>query len=367
MPSYLLAHDHKDQHSLRAIKQLIATKGKGWAVLRGILPLLEHSYTQYPTQFSSFHRLSRASRMRSAARTLHSLYDSDRKAFSYIGEWRERARAALGCCPYCGLPGSITLDHYLPRDLKYFPHYASLEQNLVPACFDCQTRKGNFVPLLSRGRRRHKVVRLQKVRRRTPRQPQRTAAPARRRPRKHVLLTMPPYRSGQDLPHQGAQRIIHPFYDRFLAKPVLTLRRAPGGERPLQIHVINCLPREQAVLRFHLRKLQVERRGAGPFMRFHATVRKSFRERKVGNLLAALDELPKLLAEAVARGGGTANCLEAVAIRHLSQDRGTLQELVDRAAAPTPKLELQSAARRTGLPSGSSRAPLDLRLGAGRR
>lgn len=359
MPSYLKRPDRQSAPDLDAIRQLIASKGKGWAKLQGILPFLRYSFEPYPTQLSISHCLSRIRPATTAAKTLHDLYDSKRKAFRYIGERRERGRKNLGCCPYCGLPGNITLDHYLPRDLKYFPHYSVLEVNLVPACFDCQILKGNFVPLPSAGTRRSR----ERQRKRLLREPlrQRELATAKRvlRLRKRASDSRASQGlAANELPSQSDRRIVHPYYDRFLAKPVLALRARMDLKRNLSILVRNCTMREQAILRFHLQKLQVERRAAASFKRFQSVVKKSFRERDIQNVSDARVQLDFLLKEAIKRGKSI-NYLEAVTIRHLCVDDVALLELIDRAREPIPKLVLQSAARRTGAPSGSSFKPIE--------
>lgn len=49
-------------------------------------------------------------------------------------------------CPSCGDIGSPkTLDHYLPK--ANYPWLSICPYNLVPACWDCNTEKGNPVPL----------------------------------------------------------------------------------------------------------------------------------------------------------------------------------------------------------------------------
>lgn len=45
-----------------------------------------------------------------------------------------------GRCPLCGHGPAATLDHYLPCGT--FPEFAVLPVNLVPACWPCNTRKG---------------------------------------------------------------------------------------------------------------------------------------------------------------------------------------------------------------------------------
>lgn len=50
--------------------------------------------------------------------------------------------AANDLCPICGGVGRVkTLDHYLPK--ANYPQLSVLPYNLVPACRDCNTEKGN--------------------------------------------------------------------------------------------------------------------------------------------------------------------------------------------------------------------------------
>ncbi|MDR6679510.1 HNH endonuclease [Pseudomonas oryzihabitans] len=52
--------------------------------------------------------------------------------------------SAAGSCPMCGGIGRPrTLDHYLPK--ARYPAFSVLPHNLVPACRDCNTDKGNPV------------------------------------------------------------------------------------------------------------------------------------------------------------------------------------------------------------------------------
>lgn len=358
MPSYLKRPDSKSAPDLKAIRQLIASKGKGWAKLRGIMPFLQQSFELYPSQLSSNYRFTRLRPANTAAKTLHNLYDSRRKAFRYISELRERGRNKLGCCPYCGLPGNITLDHYLPRDLTGFPHYSALETNLVPACFDCQLLKRNYIPVPSVGARRNKV--RQRIRRK--REPlwskkRVIAYPVRRLRKRMGALKASQASSTTELPFHGDRRFVHPYYDSFLGRPVLTLRASENLKRNLYIEVRNCNVREQAILRFHLRKLKVEQRLTASFERFQSIAEKSFRERNIRTISAAEQQLDYLVSEAIKRGKAINN-LEAVTMRHLRADEFAIRELLRRAKEPIPHLVQQTAARKTGASAGSSIKPI---------
>ena len=63
---------------------------------------------------------------------------------------RERSHEAIrheilrstrsGVCSYCSVSPAVSLDHVLPR--KIYPEFSVLAQNLVPACGDCNRKKG---------------------------------------------------------------------------------------------------------------------------------------------------------------------------------------------------------------------------------
>jgi hypothetical protein len=46
-------------------------------------------------------------------------------------------------CPYCGFGRATTLDHYLPK--SRYPQFSVTPDNLIPACKDCQSKKGRHV------------------------------------------------------------------------------------------------------------------------------------------------------------------------------------------------------------------------------
>lgn len=49
--------------------------------------------------------------------------------------------APLGKCPLCGVGQVSTLDHFMSK--AYYPYFAVLPINLVPACSDCNTKKAS--------------------------------------------------------------------------------------------------------------------------------------------------------------------------------------------------------------------------------
>lgn len=60
-------------------------------------------------------------------------------AFSYIKQWADNPSSVS--CPYCGRKGLGTIDHYLPQD--QFAVFSVYSPNMVPACHQCQSKKGS--------------------------------------------------------------------------------------------------------------------------------------------------------------------------------------------------------------------------------
>jgi HNH endonuclease len=54
------------------------------------------------------------------------------------------AAAPHSRCPLCGQRNVATLDHHLPKSI--FPVLAVAPANLIPACFDCNKKKGETTP-----------------------------------------------------------------------------------------------------------------------------------------------------------------------------------------------------------------------------
>lgn len=66
--------------------------------------------------------------------------------YRYLLRSAKQVRASIfqankgGRCPLCGQGQASTLDHYLPTEA--FPEFSIFPLNLVPACYDCNQRKG---------------------------------------------------------------------------------------------------------------------------------------------------------------------------------------------------------------------------------
>ena len=346
MPSYLPMFHSETPLDLLAIKNTIEKKGKGWAVLRGLVPFLMYHFHSYPHYLSNQNHFPQLKRHSSAGKLLHSLYDRKSKAFAYIRESRERGRKTLGCCPYCGLPGNVTLDHYLPRDVKLFPHYAALKVNLVPACFDCQLKKSNFSPSVS-AKTRLAAKRVEKQGAHGRHAPIGSFVAPRGNSTKLLAKTARMRKRGYPTNfHQLSNRIIHPYYDAFLQNPVIFFSTNWHGEAGYKINVRNCTTRERSLLEFHIRAIGLAQRAEAPIRHFKAAILKHFKRTGIHTPTSALAALPGLLEDAIERGGGVKNYLEAVTIRSLSSDAPELARIVELSQVRDFRLKRVSLGRR---------------------
>lgn len=348
MPSYLPNFYIDDESTgLGAIKDLVSKRGKGWAALRNLTPFLKFCFSNYYSNFSKkyyFRKLKPASR---DSAVLYSLYDSGRNGFKYIKRLRERGKARLGCCPYCGLPGNITLDHYLPRDLKLFPHYSAYEMNLVPACFSCQIKKSNFSPDVT-VKARLTALRADKLRVRALREKAKKYKVQKRVVSRFLKKATVSGDANLIGFRNVRSRFIHPYYDDFLRKPVVFLSSTAEINGCWKIIVKNCSAREKELLNFHLREIDLESRALGKIEHFEEAVLSHFKRLGVRTYNDAFAALPGLLDDALKRGGGSKNYLEAVTIRSLSSNTSALNRLVDLAKNTDHFLEKISESRKVG-------------------
>jgi len=137
---------------------------------------------------------------------LKKLYDS--KARVAI-DHRDGIRAIeRRLCPYCGYNSPNTLDHFLPKDI--YPEFSMYGKNLIPACGDCNNRKGVNV-----------------------------------------------WKDGQ-------RQFINPYCDAFLVEECVHLSIIPDPVREYEIPLFefdffwnDCTPEEQNIFRAHFAHLEV--------------------------------------------------------------------------------------------------------------
>ena len=213
----------------------------------------------------------------------------------------------LGACPYCGLPGNVSVDHYLPRLAAGFPHLSVCSANLVPACSACQQAKGSFF---------------------------------------YSRSSIKPVRNLQTRNRPDPLRILHPYLDRFLSKNVLRMVYTTDSQGTPVLNAVestqSCETAHRRLLAFHLRTLKVTARAALPLRRYHRAV---VEEISGANTLADAERrLARMSRAAIARAGGAINSLEAVYIRSLLCDSAAVSRLMLQAVQPRKMLRRVSKA-----------------------
>lgn len=68
-----------------------------------------------------------------------------------VAEWNAKAQSLGGVCYYCGVGGELTVDHALPLSRGG----TNFIDNLLPACFSCNSKKGaktaiEYIELITR-------------------------------------------------------------------------------------------------------------------------------------------------------------------------------------------------------------------------
>lgn len=302
-----LSLEHTIEDNLRALETYIQERGKGWATLRAQKRFLHEQYKLYSKNVFEPIGLRLPRSKYPHAGILYGLYDSRKNCFSYISRIREAAKN-LGCCPYCGLPGSITLDHYLPRFRTGFPQFSALSLNLVPACMECQLAKSSYFS-------------------------------------NRMLSKRPKCRINQRA--SNYKRVLHPYFDKFLKNPVLGVRFSVIGAQLLDTDLLAravCKPQDRSLLEYHLRKMKVNRRAQSFFDHYRRAIIEEIKGLNPINVNTAMSHLPVLISAARERGGKAENYLEVAYLRSLLSDVQAVQLLVTEALAGTPALQQTNAA-----------------------
>jgi len=312
------------QQDLAALREILAKQLKASPTLRDCWRIIEQEYRAYELRYRQPIPLRKLKRIDgSSARHLHELYDRRINCFSYIEILRDNANKILRSCPYCGLPGDLTLDHYLPRSANLFPHLSVLTANLVPACMPCQMAKGAFYPGLSK---RQRVL------------------PVSQRLGKHGL--------GADRPVRGAfnrliarkarltrpARILHPYFDEIFSTRMMRLVDVNGIK---VLAASSSCYRKFRLVDFHVGKLRLAKRTALEINKTLDYMVSSFQAHKATTVeeahrvaLAALKT-----AYGANRQGGSIDIL----VRHaVADDSLLLKELFAKSQAAPNVLTLES-------------------------
>lgn len=318
-------------------------RGKGWrervrnasSAYKG----LKQPFLNYGKLFQTPRRLFPA-KLRGLASFLHDLYESDAEPFRYIEALRDPEK--IGACPYCGLSKNITVDHYLPRTHRAFPHLSFLSLNLVPSCSDCQGSKGSFYArkpacdLTPAKGRRHKLrLRLCSEKQANIKRGRRSKAQAAPSLRLRGPTPLRPRAVGR---MQETRRFIHPYLDRFLRQSVFDVELAWVQERPEIARFVwkpSLSSAQRALVAFHLAKMKVKDRARGIIQRrYRAFVKvlagKSLDEREI------VSHLQFRLAS-VKEETGIANSIEAKCLEALLRDVTAIAKLVKASSIPKPR------------------------------
>lgn len=62
---------------------------------------------------------------------------------SLLDDVRRKRTFAAKQCPYCGITKPQTIDHYYPQD--EYPEFCVLQENLIPCCGNCNSKKGDII------------------------------------------------------------------------------------------------------------------------------------------------------------------------------------------------------------------------------
>lgn len=325
MPTYLgLARTA--QEDLAAVQTYISKQGSGWQDIQRVFAIVAKMFSLYSESYAEPGRmLLRASELE-FAQAMYRLYDSDANYLRYKNA--PRKPGYVGCCPYCGIKGSMTVDHYLPRNKEAFPHFSVLSANLVPACSGCQGHKlAYYAP--STGR----VVRNW------------------RRQVKSIDRLQRPYRY-----RTSEHRILHPYFDRWLAEQVLIAHieiDARGAPSLVSITPrLNLARSTRRSVEFHLERLHVLERARGEVGHLHNAILKGIKG--VLTPTELLENLKTQLASAQSRGGSP-NFFDALYLRALILRKDLHSQLLSDAAVPKAELVRVSQVRRVKIPAHRGR------------
>jgi hypothetical protein len=231
-----------------------------------------------------------------AAKQLRARYKSGDELPKFIKDRLHRLQG-LAACPYCGLQKNVTTDHYLPK--QYFPQYAVFSPNLVPACTDCQMNgaKGEWFPGASdkKGER-----------------------PS-RRPKRGTL-----------------ERLLHPYFDRFLSERVLQIDFAPT-ETLLEVSLSTVIRNKQArkLISFHIGKMKIQDAAAAAVRSYWSSLISRIQDKpSLASDRTALNELLKDELRRVHKECKSVNSIEYVFYSSILNDTVKSDFLIEMAKRP---------------------------------
>lgn len=159
----------------RAILERLRASGAGSAVaIRPHLDAMRNRYDTYEQHNGDPWRVTLDNTFANVRDDLQHLYKKPVAALDFIKALRH---SLTGACPVCGRDSLGTLDHYLPK--ADYSEFSFFSRNLVPSCDRCNNARGNDV-------------------------------------------------MG---PHPG-QRPLHPYYDAFAQRRIMSVRFEPDWRAP---------------------------------------------------------------------------------------------------------------------------------------
>ncbi|NMZ01384.1 HNH endonuclease [Pseudomonas proteolytica] len=324
-----------NEDDLKSLNSFILSKNKSWDVVKGNLTRIARLYARYhiavafPYKHKAKPQLSGA-----CAKVMHDLYERRVVSLSYIADLRKWAKEALGCCPYCGIPGTMTLDHYLPKALKAFPEYAVLSENLVPACGECQSAKGERY-----SKRLHTCL---VIRRREP------TVTARK---KRSLASV-----AQSSISRPVLRVWHPYLDSFLDSTVLAIATKPDGD--YRVFALGYLDKwRRRCVEHHVHVLGMGARAGHFIRRTKESFARSLREEGVRTEEGIRVRLPALLKGAQGEAKDNENAIKVAYVRALRTDGELLKDLLNEMSRPPQSNKEVSASYRKAPVKGRRRRP----------
>ncbi|ASL47836.1 hypothetical protein bAD24_III10595 [Burkholderia sp. AD24] len=261
---------------------------------------------------------------------LRKLYDQTPNCLGHISEFRRRANQMLSVCPYCGLPmARVTLDHYLPRYARGFPHLSILSYNLVPACDACQSKKGNASPVLRRlSYRSEKRLKRLRVRRK-------------RAEVKRTIVKKSPTPTFL----RRVSRFLHPYFDDFIEDIVWKLNPISITEplETLTLVPVALDPEKAALVRYQIDRLGLQARFRDEVSRWVRFSVKIFRFCKITTLIEAR-AMAGILMESYQVKDLTPNAVACTFFRALREHAVVADAVLQLAAITAPIKTVKSRA-----------------------
>ncbi|WP_124595208.1 hypothetical protein [Burkholderia sp. BCC0398] len=320
------------EDDMATLQTFIDERQMNWQIVRENLRLLKNEYQNYRDDFASCkrYRVLEPRRFLRCSTGLRKLYDQTPKCLDHINEFRRRASRTLSVCPYCGMPmARITLDHYLPRDIRAFPHLSILSSNLVPACDACQSSKGNSSPLLRR------LVNKNERRRKTMRM----------RVKRTEIVRNSVNKRFESRFQRRVSRFLHPYFDDFVSDIIWKLNPSGNGDplKTLKLVPVDIDPRKAALVRYQIDKLGLQARVNDEISRW---VRFSVRVFQYKNVMTIADArtVAGLLLDAYWDKDLTPNGMACTFFRALREHTVVADAVIGLATAAIPTRTMRSRA-----------------------